>query len=311
MMLCAKWTCTRVVSFIVIALAMLGLPNSSLADEILWAPLWKGAFHQEYVPGSSGMMLGAELAPGVYELVVYDAAPGETQTSIVGTVTIHGIWALAWHGGAFAPINDTIDGYPTTGTAAATFTSMSATISTFTGFTSPMAGIGQNLSLHIEAGGASEDYAFSTFMPNSVHETVEKASDAAYAFSIVPTTDLPYVPVDPGDDSQEGCANRCWNTYALAVNTAQNNLNSAIDGCGWATGLFTGCGGGCALCGAGFGLGPAGCVGCCLAGGALGAAGQYYKCVRDARIALGNAIANAKTTYAACMANCGIVVAWG
>lgn len=74
MMICRNRTCMSLVSLIVAALAVLAPSRSSLANETLWEPLWKSAFQQDYVPGRSGMMLGAELAPGVYELVVYNAA---------------------------------------------------------------------------------------------------------------------------------------------------------------------------------------------------------------------------------------------
>jgi len=306
-MICRNRTCMSLVSLIVAALAVLAPSRSSLANETLWEPLWKSAFQQDYVPGRSGMMLGAELAPGVYELVVYNAAPGDIQTSTVGAVTIHGTWDLLWHTPVSTTVDTSIDGLPVTGAAGATFTSMSATISTFTGFTAWMAGLGMNLSVQVQVGGVSADDAASVFAPTSVYSTVEKASAAAFAFAQGPTIYIPFIPVSPGDDSPEGCAARCWNTYAQDFNTAINTLDGKLDNCGFLRGLA---GGGLASCLACSGGGVAGCAICGIVGGALGAGYEWTKCRIDAYSQANIDITNAKIAYAACMANCGFVVAW-
>lgn len=179
-------------------LALVGPSTSSLAQETLWEPLWQSAFQQDYVPGRSGIMLGSELAPGVYDLLVYDAQPGEIQASSAGTVTIHGVWDLAWHAPVSTAIDTTVAGLAVTGTAGATFTSIAATISTFNGFTAPMAAFGSNMSLHVETGGQSGDYAFSTFTPTGMYTTVEKANAAASDFAQAFVDSPPLSPSTPG-----------------------------------------------------------------------------------------------------------------
>lgn len=300
-------TCRLAVMLLVTALAILAPSRSSFADETLWDPLWKSAFQQQYVPGRSGIMLGAELEPGIYDLLVYDAAPGAIQATSVGTATIHGVWEVGWLGASSEPFGTVVDNTPVGGTAGATFTAISATISTFTGFTTPMAGLGANISLYIEANGQSADYSFATFAPIGAYSSVEKANAAALALAEPLPTNIPFVPVNPSDDSELACVARCHNQLLLDLQNAQNTLNHELGSCGWITGTIGGCATGCGVC-LGLGGNLWGCGACCVGGGLLGGYLQYSDCTRSARARYDAAVENAKRAYRRCMAQCGIVI---
>lgn len=312
-MLCQKWTARSMVMLIVAVWAVLGTSGSSLANQTFWEALWKSAFQQPYVHGRSGILLGSQQQPGVFELLVYDAVPGAITVTPVGTVTVHGTWAVAWRGDDNAAIESTVNEVPVTGVGTAAFTTISATVSTFTGFTTPVVAFGSNVSMELERAGESGQYTFSTFTPIQAYSTIEKADTAAQALS-QSFNDIPFIPVTPGDDSQAACIARCHNDYLRDLQIAENDLNGRLSRCTWWRGAAAGCGGGCAVCGViGTGIGGppgggVGCAACCITGGILGGIFESTQCSIDARTQYINDLNNASARFKACMAGCGVVI---
>lgn len=76
-MLCQKWTARSMVMLIVAVWAVLGTSGSSLANQTFWEALWKSAFQQPYVHGRSGILLGSQQQPGVFELRIRRGSGGD------------------------------------------------------------------------------------------------------------------------------------------------------------------------------------------------------------------------------------------